>query len=395
MRPNTAVLIHVILLAGLLLATPAVADTDVTVRVDAGQGGSSYDYGWQWFWGDPVLGGALDYSRNGLHLGVGANGRRAGFDPYYPFGTHPNDRGGYRLFIPRGLQYPPQYYGDPPGSNPTLPGWTRPHHTPYTNHYTYPLAIPYTYGYNCYGNPSVLYTAPSYHELGYYRQYPNDYQPPVNNNYDNRVYNNYYYGDQAPAPAPAQTPLPPRYAPPVAPQPSAPAAPATPAPPPPEFSGPVKPASPPVPADVPVIPAGRSYGVRFYEQTRLSTPDGDLRCTLKDGKLTGADAAGQGYAISTAADMAFGAFAAYDPVSGLCVIFREGDSLLAAYPTGGGEWWTEPLPYKVDFSAELSIGMIGGQPWVTFSMADGRRYVVSFGGRNWQEVGSGSRPVKK
>ncbi len=392
MRTDKAVLL-LIVLAGVLLATPVFADTDVTVRVDTGRDRTSYDYGWDWYWGDPVLGGSLDYSRNGFSIGVGSNDWRGGFGSYSPFGSHPNDRGGYRLFTPRGLEYPPQYYGTPPSANPAPPDWTRPQHRPYTNRYNYPLVIPYTYGYSNYGYPTVLYTAPSYPELDYYRRSRNDYQPPVTNNYDNRTYNNYYYGEPPAAPAPPQAPPPP-------PQYSAPATPpAPPAAPEPvqKFIGPAKPAAPPAPAaprDVPVIPEGRSYGIRFYDQTRLSTPTGDVRCTLKDGKLTGADAAGQGYAISTTADMEFGAFAAYEPVTGFSVIFREGDSILAAYPTGGAQWWIEPLPYKVDFGADVSIGMIGGQPWVTFSVADGRRYVVSFGGRAWQEVGSGSRPAK-
>lgn len=386
MRTDKAVLV-LIVLAALLQAAPALADTDVTVRVDAGRGSYTYDYGWDWFWGEPVLGGSLDFSRNGFRLGFGYNDRDSRRGLYSPYGSHPNDRGGYRLFIPRGLEYPPQYYGTPP-DNRTQPIRVRPRHRPHGNYFSYPLVVPYNYGYNYYGYPSVIYSAPSYPELGYYRQYRDDYLPPVNNTYDNRTYNNYYYGDAPAAPAPPQAPPPPQYSAPAQPQQAPPPA----APPAQDMIGPAKPAAPRAPSGVPVIPAGRSYGIRFYDQTRLSTPDGDVRCTLQDGKLTGADAAGKGYAISTAADMEFGAFAAYDPVSGFCVLFREGGSLLAAYPTGQGEWWIEPLPYKVDFGEEINIGMVGGQPWVTFSVADGRRYVVSFGGRVWQEVGSGTRP---
>jgi hypothetical protein len=375
-------------LAVCFLASAASAKNDVSVRIDAGQGGLDYSYDWQSFWGGPVLFGELGYSRNGRMFGQGNGGWQDPSGFYSPFGSSPNDRGGYRAFIPRGLEYPPQYYGDAQNPAPIQPG-RRQHHNPYGYYQNYPTVIPYSYGYSYYGNPAVVYTAPSCQEYGYYRPQQLEYQPPAVNNYDNRVYNNYYGYPPQGAPAPAQ----PQYQPPPAPVPFA--KPTAPQPPAQDFIGPLPPAlaTPPAPAPgTPSIPAGYSYGLRFYDQTRLSAPDGEFRCVLKDGKLTGSDAAGQGYTISTAADMRFGAFAAYEPVAGFSVIFREGESLLAAYPVGGGEWWLEPLPYKVDFRQDITVGMIGGQPWVVFGALDGRRYVISFGGRQWQEVGSGSRP---
>lgn len=371
------------------MASSAFAKSDVSVRVDVGAGSADYSFDWLSFWGDPVVFGELGYTRHGRVLGHGYTPWQGQSGLYSPYGTDPNDRGGYRAFIPRGLEFPPQYYGDAQNPQPLQLGRHQ-HHNPYGYYQGYPTVIPYTYGYSYYGNPAVVYTAPTYPEYGYYRQPQLEYQPPVVTNNDNRVYNNnnYYYGSP---PQSAPAPAVPQYEPPAAPAPPA-AAPSAPQPPSQNFIGPLPPAAPAPNAGTPNIPAGHSYGVRFYDQTRLSAPDGEFRCSLKDGQLTGSDAAGKGYTISTAADMHFGAFAAYEPGTGFSVIFREGASLLAAYPSGNGEWWIEPLPYNVDFSQDITVGMIGGQPWVVFGATNGRRYVISFGGRQWQEVGSGSRP---
>jgi len=65
--------------------------------------------------------------------------------------------------------------------------------------------------------------------------------------------------------------------------------------------------------------------------------------------------------------------------------------LTAAYESVSG-WGLEPLPIEVDFSEDLSLGNMGGFPWVVFNDTGGTRYVYSYSSAGWQMVGSGSPP---
>jgi hypothetical protein len=370
----------VIVASVLAMSSGARAENSVTVGVGASQSDAQYSYGWDWSWGDPAV-YSLGFARNGLVAGYSDGAWGAGFSAGMPFGAHPNDWPGYRAFIPRGLEGPPQYYGAPPGGTPTTPyPYWPPRSTPYAYYSGWPVVLNYGYGY-AYGQPQVIYTAPSNPQYGYvrpsYGQYaygqPSWCEQPAPQVYnDNRVYNYYYGAQQQPAaqPAPVQ-PL----APPAVPQ---------------DFIGPLPPSAPQPPAAPGAPASGKPYGMRFYEQTRVATPEGTYRCALLGGKLTGALENGQPFLISTDAGMQFGAFAAYEPGAGFSVIFREGGSLVAAYPTAGNEWWLEPLPYAVDFNQDVDLGLVGGKVWVVFSALEGTRYVVSFAGRQWWEVGSGT-----
>jgi hypothetical protein len=390
--------------AMLFTASLAWAETEVSASIGGDSGNVHYGYDADWWWGDGVLYGDWNHGRSGLYIGYTDGEWDARYrDAGAPAGTHPNDRPGYRVFIPRGLEYPPQHYG---GS--TRP--PRPHRRHDSNgnivivqpypYYGYPYYDPYgqsNYPY-AYGTSSPVvidyspretrtglrvttggrgsrsrYTAPDAPEYGYYRpaadedwDYQVDGQPLVIN--DNRTYN--YYGD---APAPAQ-PNPSqaagRAAQAVAPAPASPAPPAAPA-----------------------TPAGVARGARFYDELRLDNPNGACRFSLSGTNLYAGPDTGPAVLLSDNADAAFGAFAAYLPGDGLLVAYRDGAKLVAAYPTGQGAWQTCALPVAVDFAAQVpSLGLVGNALWATVTSSDGKRYVMAFRGGIWTEVGSGSTP---
>jgi hypothetical protein len=87
-----------------------------------------------------------------------------------------------------------------------------------------------------------------------------------------------------------------------------------------------------------------------------------------------------------------GVLAEYEPGVGVSLVFRRGDALCAAYPLASGEWWIEQLPYSIDFTEKVTLGLVGGGAWVVFTGSDSARYVVSFSGHSWREVGKGTRP---
>ncbi|MCH7472744.1 hypothetical protein IIA79_07330 [bacterium] len=254
----------------------------------------------------------------------------------------------------------------------------------------YPAIIHYSYGYPGYGYnpayPAPLYTAPPLPQYGYYgpaagayyiggqpvspgnpvsqaggpygTQLPQPQEISIHN--DNSTIYNYYGNEFQPIDQPAA---------------------ATP-------KAPISPAQ-----HAPEAADGmRAYGVRFYEQTRLETPEGAYEFTMDGSSLLAGPETGPGLEISSRADPSFGVFAFYMPGSGVSIIFAEAGGIVAAYPTEGGEWWIEPLPYEVDFGKGASIGMVGGRPWVTFSGKDDSRYVFAFSGRRWQEIGSAYVP---
>ena len=127
---------------------------------------------------------------------------------------------------------------------------------------------------------------------------------------------------------------------------------------------------------------------------RLETPDGAYRFVLRNGGLYAGLESGKAQRIADNADVAFDAFAAWIPGDGVCVFYRDGDGIFAAYPTGT-TWAKDPLPYIVSFGTDTSIGLVNGLPWAVFNTTDGARYVVQFGGHQWNEVGNAkARPGK-
>lgn len=394
----------------LLIVGAASADTDVSITVGATSGSYDYHYSQDWWWGDGVIYGDWDYSRRGMYTGYrdGDWDSRyshhnpppvyySGGDTYYDGSTHPNDRGGYRVFIPRGLEGPPEYFGDYSSPGPVQhyprsgyggvvilkPNVQYPH-----SFYPYPYYPPTYYP----GSTVVINPAPQYTPRGegcstYERNnrgprplytaqaqpgYSDDWdygidnsQPQVVN--DNRTYN-IYYGDvennqQAEPRQPAREP---------------------------RLAERVEPEHRPAqPQQQPTL-APRAKGAAFDTSLRLETAGGAYRFELAGSDLYAGLEDGAAQLVSTGADTAFGAFAANVPGEGLSLVYREGSSIVAAYPTDGGEWWYSELPYKVDFGSPVSIGMVSGMPWVTFNSRGGGRYVVAFTSRLWVEVGSGS-----
>lgn len=412
----------IILALVLCIAAPAWADSDASFHVDLNANSSHYSYDVEWYWGDTALTGGLRYYQNGLTV-IGSDGDWGTYytqgRPYYyhgypygyaqpvpyanpqaPRGYEPlvtpyeslvtpyeslvtpyesqigvpyNDRGGYRVFIPRGRGGEPELYGDYVTKN-YQPG------APTSTPYTYWRPNRYHRGYN-YGRPVVYqyslgypyYTAPTYPELNYpgYRAYdpryidgreygqsaPDGQQIHANevNVYEGDVY--YYGGTEQPT---AATPV---------------VAPAQP-----------EPASQQVEAEAGMVP----MGLRFYNRAILELPDALWTFQLDNGQLTAGLESGAVVQIATDVHPATGVFAAYVPGDGISLIFRQGSQFIATYLSPAGDWWLEPLPFAVDFSENYSIGMVGGVPWVAFSTAEGMRYVFSFAGGQWAEVGSGT-----
>jgi len=278
--------------------------------------------------------------------------RNFGFHYGYSSGNHNFGANFGTYYVPSGNYY---YYGADPSFYYSSPSLRFSYGTTYA---------PWNY-------PQPVYTAPSNPRYGYYgydyygygqEQY--SAAPPVTYN-DNRTYN--YYGGLPETQQPGM---------------AAPGAPAG------TGQENVKIAPP---AAETVIAPQTGFGARFYDQTRIDTPQGILAARFDGSTLVVGAGSSNERALSREADPAFGAIALYVPGEGVALIFREGDKIMAAYPTEGGKWWFEPLPYTVDFSKQVNLGMVGGTPWVVFDTPNGARFVVSFTGRHWQEVGSGTR----
>ncbi len=417
MRANGALLAFIPAAALMLLSSVSHAETDISVRVGGSEGSQHYGYDADWWWGDAVLYGDWNYGRNGLYLGYrdgdwDARYRSSGRDPYY---AHPNDRPGYRVFIPRGLEYPPEYYGggsdsgrsrgrgryghDDPGHVVVVQPYNPPcnSYDPYYDSCGYPYYDPYYPQVYSSRYPIVIdntprqrytgiqvstggsrsrYTAPDAPEYGYYRpqadddwDYQLEQQPLVIN--DNRTYN--YYGDAPAASEPTPSAAATR---------TAETASATPG----GHPAPQYEQLPPAPA---APPTERAFGGRFYDELRLEISGGPVRFSLSGANLYAGPDTGPAVLISDAADADFGAFGAFLPGSGSVVLYRSGAKLLAAYPAGGA-WQSSALPVQVDFAQAPSIGIVGNALWATVSSLEGRRYVMAFSGGLWTEVGSGS-----
>lgn len=398
--------IAVALLAGSLLAAPAAADDDysLSLRWDSGQrtyvNGQVYGYGlygepWYYNYGynygyQPGL--SLNYRDGNLQLGYGDRGyygrhrhRKPVYNNDFSYGygetsNHPNDRGGYRVFIPRGLESgservlpDSQYLGLPQAAYRSYPGYpTQYRHRGYYNNYGYPLVIHNGYpvmglGYQ---SPAYLqdtrYTAPDFPELGYYRdrQYAREINEApdsiVNDNSVNNYY--YYYGDGGASGAalPQQ---------------------------------PGRPADPPAQLQEQPRPAEHveSYATRFRTETRLELEDGSatLITLSEEGILSVGPENGPAKTVSAEANREFGCFAAWHGEHGLTLVFREGDTVMGAYHDGEG-WWSEALSAYVDFGEEVSISTMNGDPWLKFTDHSGQRVIMKFAEGVWQTVGYGT-----
>jgi hypothetical protein len=308
-----------------------------------------------------------------------------------------NDRGGYRVFIPRGLQGR-QYYGDASDYRRANPrryqggyqrdGYGYSYHDPYDvrnyrgrrayrrGAYTIQnYGFEYGYGYPAYGPPTYVYPGDGTIVIDGRPEYvvpPAAPLPPqfrggdggdggdvYNDNrvYDNSQTTNNYFGD-APAPAPQAKP---------------------------KAQG-VNPAPRSVEQK---IGFGKPFGTRFTEQARFSTPQGPRVFKLKGDTLVSGIDGNPLKQVAAGVDPDFGAYAVYEPDAGSAVIFKQGDSIAVAYPVEDGQWWVEKLPAAVDFGIEPTIGMVTGEPWVTFSAPDGTRWVYALSGHQWREIGSG------
>ncbi|MCB1216380.1 hypothetical protein KDL44_03255 [bacterium] len=404
------------LVAAAMLAGAAQADDDFSLRLrfDSGErsyvNGQVYGYG---LYGNPYYydygygygyqpGLSLSYRDGdfsadfGNRLYTGRNRHRNRHNNYYndfSYGygetsSHPNDRGGYRLFIPRGLESgservlpDSQYLGLPQAAYRSHRGncWDGcgcgGYGSGYGGYYSggYPLVIQYGYpvmglGYqDSFQQQRPLYTAPDYPELGYYRdrngsrdRYDDSADTIVN---DNSVTNNYYYYGDGGASG-AALPQPPRE---YREQPEPPAA--------------QPEAAPPV----------ESYSTRFRTQTRLELADGTATLIALDdnGRLSVGPEQGPAQTVSAGAQHEFGCFATYHSQHGLTLVFREGDTIMGAYQDGNG-WWSEALSADVDFASDVSISTMNGEPWLKFSNLGGQRVIMKFADGVWQTVGYGN-----
>lgn len=404
------------LLAGSLIAAPASADDDFSLRLrfDSGErtyvNGQVYSYG---LYGNPYYynygydygyqpGFSLSYRDGNLHAGYGNrlhNGRHRHRKPVYDndfsygYGetsTHPNDRGGYRVFIPRGLESgservlpDSQYLGLPQAAYSNHRGrcWNGcgcgGYATPYYNNYGYgngPLVIQYGYPVMGLGNMDPfqqqrpLYTAPDYAELGYLRdrrydeqRYDDTADTVVN---DNSVTNNYYYYGDGGATG-ASIPQPPRRQ--------------------------ADPAPAPETQQQAAADQPESYSTRFRTQTRLELADGSITniSLSEEGRLSVGPENSPAQTVSAEANREFGCFATFHSEHGLTLVFREGDTIMGAYQDSNG-WWSEALSAHVDFNADVSISNMNGEPWLKFSDHNGQRVIMKFADGVWQTIGYGT-----
>ncbi len=394
---------------------PAAADDDFSLRLrfDSGErtyvNGQVYSYG---YYGNPYYynygynygytpGLSLSYRDGDLRADFGNRlytGRHRHRQPVYDndfsygygeTGTHPNDRGGYRVFIPRGLesgservlpdsQYiglPQVAYGGHVGGCYTgcgCGGYANPY---YNNYYRsgQPLVIQYGYpvmglGYqDQFQQQRPLYTAPDYPEYGYDRdrQYyddPGQAAPETVVN-DNSVTNNYYYYGDGGASGAALPQPPGRQA---------------------------EPALDPPPAEEPAA-AARSYSTRFRTETRLELEDGSVTLInlSEEGRLSVGPEQGPGQTVSAEANREFGCFATWHSAQGLTLVFREGDTIMGAYRDATG-WWSEALSAHVDFTQEVSVSTMNGDPWLKYTDHSGQRVIMKFAAGVWQTIGYGT-----
>jgi len=358
------------------LATNAYADTDVSLRLRFGDSDYYYSNDIAWYWGQPVYWGQMQHWSDGFALGYQDGSWDSAFEFDGGVQGYPGVNHGGRMGLPPGVS-PEEWYQMRDTGVRVTPQYP-------TNVLRYAPVCPSPYYYDpyrpvvCYPNDyyvypayprgnyisSQLYTAPDYPELDYRRNIPlcpglaasnAPSTAPATVYNDNRTYN--YYGAAPESATPTAVP-----------QPSA------------VQEEPV--AAPVTPAE----PGAR--GTRFYEHGRLEVGQDVYRFELANGVLSTGPEVGPGITVCTGVDPRQGVYAAYEPGVGLSLIFRQGQALVGAYPIAGGSWWLEPLPYAVDFRQSVTIGIVGGAPWVTFTDQSGSRFIVAFSAHTWQEIGS-------
>lgn len=134
----------------------------------------------------------------------------------------------------------------------------------------------------------------------------------------------------------------------------------------------------------------RTIGLRFFDETKLASSDGGWRLSIQGGKLYAGPGKAKGQLVDSKVDERFGAYALWNASHGLSLVYRSGGEVLAASRDSDGSWYSEPLPYNVDFSADNTLGLVSGELWFTFSASDGLRYVVALRDGVWSELGSAS-----
>ncbi len=203
-----------------------------------------------------------------------------------------------------------------------------------------------------------IYSAPANPDLGYYAQPPQQQQQPKVVN----IYN-YYNGEFANTDQQAA---------PVAQQPELQARPAAPT------------------IETPEPP--RAFGTRFYKETVLQTETGLTFFTLDGNQLLVGPENGPPATVANTVDPALGVLAIYQEGVGISLVYKSGGQLVAASQFGS-KWVVEPCPQAIDFSEEVSLGVLGGSAWIVAMGQDGSRYVLSYSGGSWQEIGSGTFPA--
>ena len=313
---------------------------------------------------------------------------------YGETGNSLNDRPGYRVFIPQGLQG---------GSQQVLPGsqylglprtgnygghagacyqgcGCGSHGNPYYGNPYYgngygggPLVIQYGYpvyngaGYNFPARADTLWTAPANPDYGYYGD--GRYRDDVRNDQpdsvvnDNSVTNNYYYYGDGGASG-ASLPAAPREQP--------------------------APAKDPRSERAQAVEPAQSYSTRFRTETRLELNDSVTIIRLSDeGLLSVGPENSPPVTVSAAAEHDFGCFATWHSEHGLTLVFREGNSIMGAYRTKDG-WWSEALGADVDFTQDVGISTMNGDPWLKFTDSQGQRIIMKFADGVWQTIGYGT-----
>ena len=91
--------------------------------------------------------------------------------------------------------------------------------------------------------------------------------------------------------------------------------------------------------------------------------------------------------VASGVDHTLGVLAIYQDGLGLSLVYKSGGQLKGASQISGS-WLEEPAPQALDFKQEVSLGLLGGAAWVVATGLDGRRYVLSYAGGYWREVGS-------
>lgn len=347
-----------------LVASPVIAAAGETLHH-----GHGYKSGWDSQTGDGPQGSewvtAPPLSRD-FHDGRYYNRGHYGYQSYYPYPVYNmptysrrtelsigysngNWSTTYRSvpgysYYPSNAYYPPNYGYQP------YPAYPYPAAQPvYQQQTNYP-------NYQTYPSPSI-YSAPANAGMGYYAQpLQPQQQPQVVNIYN--YYSDDFAGAQQQAASVTQQPG-------LQPRPSAPT------------------------VEAPSAP--RAFGTRFYSETVLQTDQGLTFFKLDGTNLLVGPDNGPPNTVASGVDPGFGVLAIYQEGLGISLVYMSGGKLVGTSQIGG-TWVEEPCPQAIDFDQEVSLGVLGGSAWVVATGLDGYRYVLSYSGGYWQEIGSGTTP---